>query len=666
MDDNIRPIWYTGRYLDYESVVPGMGGKKKSVTTKSWTLAGEPVYSPPLAPSEERVFKETAASLRSAAVQMRENSPRAFSKGGAMKQGEQAARASLGYFFKYFDGKYRREDIAEALAKAAALPGPVTDHCSSSHCYMLGAALWLLDYVERKELWEALVPLLPPELDDEIDFATPAVDDLTCSRDHMLGLMTVFAGRKGKQRQAFRKIWGLVDQETAAQIKGAFKDALLDYFDRYLEVCSRVRPSAGPDSGEAPSLLSPPSLDNPFGINLPDSPQSFNPAKEHADLWFLIQTTLLIGKSPKKVRETLYFRRSSELLLGFRAEDPYALCAAYLLLERDGDVLANLNMLTVNVLICAERHLPWGANEAYSYAEPCQDGAPDCSLRYAYHPHENAEEEDLPDPDIEEGELLSEGQLFYLATGYALPRDQAPSGRLKDWLQEQGVPEGRAEALAWGAWFASYVDDLRDRQSMPFHVPDDFGNFLNTLDEEPPEPAAETEDSAARAAELSRQLKESRTALHEAEQELRRLQERIRAMEADALRDRAELSQLRETLFDLRAREGQPEGEAEAAIEFPYQTKRRIVAFGGHDTWRKAIRPMLPDVRFFDREMLPDINVIKSADVVWIQANAISHKFYYRIVDTARKENISVRYFGSASARKCAEQLAADEMAAAE
>ena len=137
-------------------------------------------------------------------------------------------------------------------------------------------------------------------------------------------------------------------------------------------------------------------------------------------------------------------------------------------------------------------------------------------------------------------------------------------------------------------------------------------------------------------------------------------------MEAEALRDRAELSQLRETLFQLRMREGQPEDSRETEIEFPYQTDRRIVAFGGHETWQKAIRPMLPGVRFFDREMLPDINAIKSADVVWIQSNALAHPFYYRIIDMARKENISVRYFGFASARKCAEQLVMDEVAAAE
>lgn len=176
----------------------------------------------------------------------------------------------------------------------------------------------------------------------------------------------------------------------------------------------------------------------------------------------------------------------------------------------------------------------------------------------------------------------------------------------------------------------------------------------------------EEADSAAKVEELTRQLKESRRILHDAEQNVRQLQERLRSAEADALRDRAELSQLRETLFELRAGEGQPEDEPEAEIEFPYQTGRRIVAFGGHESWRKAIRPMLPDVRFFDREMLPDINTVKSADMVWIQSNAISHKFFYRIIDVARKENIPVRYFGFASARKCAEQLVLCEQAAAE
>lgn len=584
-----------------------------------------------------------------------------------MKLGEQAARASLGFFFQYFDGKHRREDIVKALAKAATMPA--VSHCSSC-IYLLGAALWLLDYVEQEDLWEELFPLLPQELDDEADLETPMVDDLMHSRRLMVELMAVFMGRKGKHRQAFRKLWGLIDSQTTRELKETFKDALLDYSSRYLEVCTRISPSAKPDVPEqAPPVFRPPSFrepsfDIPLGIEAPDDPFEEDPARDHADLWFLMNTPLLVGKPPETVRKTLYFRRSSELMLGFHVEDPYAICAAYLLLERDGDVLANLNMLTICVLTCAEQQLPWGVQEAFSYAKPFEEGKPDCSLRYAYHPHENAEDEDLPDPDIDEGDLLSEDQLFYLATGYALPRGKRPSSHLKAWFQEQGLSGERAEALAWGAWFAFYADDLKCQGL--YDLPENFEDFEGTVDEELPDSAPETGDGAARAAELSRQLKEAQKALHDAEQDKRQLQEQIQGMETATLRDRAELSQLRETLFALRSKEDHPEGAAEAEIEFPWRTRRRIIAFGGHDTWLKAIRPMLPDVRFVDREMLPDINIIKAADAVWIQSNALSHKFYYRVIDTARKEDIPVRYFGFASAKKCAEQLVVDEMAAAD
>ena len=50
------------------------------------------------------------------------------------------------------------------------------------------------------------------------------------------------------------------------------------------------------------------------------------------------------------------------------------------------------------------------------------------------------------------------------------------------------------------------------------------------------------------------------------------------------------------------------------------------------------------------------------ADVVWLQVNALSHKYYYRIIDTARRNDIPVRYFGLASTQKCAVQLALDEL----
>ena len=120
-----------------------MGSKKKPSSTKNWTLAGETIYSTSLTPTEERVFKETVFRFRETALFMREESDRFARAGAIARAGEQAARASLGFFCKYFDGKYQRVDIVKALATAATLPSPSAEHLGTSPCFLLGAALWL-------------------------------------------------------------------------------------------------------------------------------------------------------------------------------------------------------------------------------------------------------------------------------------------------------------------------------------------------------------------------------------------------------------------------------------------------------------------------------------------------------------------------------------------
>jgi len=56
-----------------------------------------------------------------------------------------------------------------------------------------------------------------------------------------------------------------------------------------------------------------------------------------------------------------------------------------------------------------------------------------------------------------------------------------------------------------------------------------------------------------------------------------------------------------------------------------------------------------------------DRNVIRNADAVWIQTNALSHRQYYAIIDEIRKIGLPVRYFLYSSAKKFAEQVAREE-----
>ena len=130
-------------------------------------------------------------------------------------------------------------------------------------------------------------------------------------------------------------------------------------------------------------------------------------------------------------------------------------------------------------------------------------------------------------------------------------------------------------------------------------------------------------------------------------------------MEAGAGELRQELADLREVVFNQQ--NGAEEEKAEESkISFPYHTSRRLVAFGGHDSWLREIKFKLPDVRFMSDD-ISSPEIIKRADVVWIQTNCIGHAAYYGVINLARRYNRKIRYFQYASAAKCAEQIAEAE-----
>lgn len=285
--------------------------------------------------------------------------------------------------------------------------------------------------------------------------------------------------------------------------------------------------------------------------------------------------------------------------------------------EREKDALANLNVLTAIVMACAARHLPWAQDDFDARAGLFERGRPDYRMRYEYC---GADEDGKIDQDSPPDWLVSEAQLFYIATGVVPPRNQQPSKELIRWFTNQGVAEPRARELAFGAMFAYY-------SGAGGHGWKDIDWFFESSDG----PEEVTEDAAApvpisdapnKVEALVRQVKELRAALHDAERAAGRLKEQLRMAEQKGEADREELARLRETLYDLRGGEASETMDSGPLVELPWQVKRRVVVFGGHDSWRKAVKPLLPGARFYDREILPDINAIRGADVVWLQVNA--------------------------------------------
>ena len=117
-----------------------------------------------------------------------------------------------------------------------------------------------------------------------------------------------------------------------------------------------------------------------------------------------------------------------------------------------------------------------------------------------------------------------------------------------------------------------------------------------------------------------------------------------------------ELADLREAVY-LLENDTISETPVDESIHYPYATSGKIISFGGHETWLKEMRKKLPNVMFISPDSLPNIDLIRNADTVWLQTNCLSHSDFYRIINLVRQNGIQLRYFSFAGSEKCAEQL---------
>lgn len=171
------------------------------------------------------------------------------------------------------------------------------------------------------------------------------------------------------------------------------------------------------------------------------------------------------------------------------------------------------------------------------------------------------------------------------------------------------------------------------------------------------ESSEEPEDLAVKVAEQQEEIKQLRDALHDAEKTGREIRKELESERRTAALEHRELADLREIVFN-RNNPAEEQSKPAEDVSFPYEVQKETLIFGGHDTWEKAIKPMLTgNVRFISKELTFDTTIIRHAEVIWVQSNAMSHTQYYRIVDTARLYKKPVRYFTNASAEKCAIQV---------
>ena len=380
-------------------------------------------------------------------------------------------------------------------------------------------------------------------------------------------------------------------------------------------------------------------------------------------LVMLVDTMGSILTIPQKQRSEMYFPEAAAAWDDYTISDPYALCFAFLYLLDQGSDLPWAYPISLPLMEQCASVLPWRYTEfeedpidIWTHFDEEQDaevfghGKTDLPKRIKVPEledwygtfYENVREED---PEYRESRNLV--QIVYELTGTVMPRNLTRYENALADLDYYGITGKKA--LHPLLYCMTMLGEVRHR-THTFHLPDEPADAADN---------SSVEELREKLRKLQAENQQLRQAAYESSRENRELQKKLDASEHSAQADRQELADLRSLVFNRQ--EDAPE-DPTGKVEFPYTAKSRIVVFGGHGSWAKEIKPRLPNVRFIDRTMLPNAQLIRQADTIWIQANALSHAYFFRIITEARKYDIPVRYFSFASAEKCAEQLALADM----
>ena len=370
-----------------------------------------------------------------------------------------------------------------------------------------------------------------------------------------------------------------------------------------------------------------------------------------------------------------------------RFSDVYGLCFAFLYLIELRDDIVWLYGAAHGLMAQVCESLPWGMREYDEIGDPVWDEENDAEdvPKTAAVPDWDERKYAEKDPDYYFPRSLS--QILYEETGCILPRDiriyYPEYETIRDYGikgKDAGVMMLMAAALSTARrqvrasnFDASYARLLEEENGEPGEEKeiekeeadggaDQAAESLRREEDARGQAAAVKDDRDVLIDQLRDALKKAQASIHTAEAETRNTRKELNATKSIYEREHRELADLREIVFNAQFSDAagdlpQPSA-ASAGIEYPYETARRTTVFGGHDTFLKAIKPMLPNVRFIDASYMTfSPELVRNSDIVWIQTNCISHPMFWNVIRYAKQYGIQLRYFTQASAEKCADQV---------
>lgn len=522
-----------------------------------------------------------------------------------------------------------------------------------------------------RERFDTLMSMLPSGLIEQIsaNFETRMWDYI----DRYFACMAEYAHKERRGRSTVRQITDECDQHyrEAGGIcpkdlmpKGSPRYPLTSQPDAQSPVCLDVLPSQTEHRLEKIETLAQTGLEKQEEVD--------RLACDHYDLRVyaymlpLMEGELIemwAGRYPPEIRQ---------IMEGLTVDDPYETCFAFLCLVEAGSDLPWLYSPALAVLFAAASKLPWcmAAPGIPGLYEVCNEAGEEAdindetfNLATSWGPYEKRaglyelryRPDIMPHPLDPKGpyRAVNMPQLVFGLTGLIMPRHVSISSKTAEALTRASIPA--VEVPVWEQYL-----HLAEEFQMGRLLGD--GERLKDMIEDAAdsaglEDAKTLQEMAGRVRELEKQLSQAKDALHMAEKAAKAGQAELAQVRAEARSEHQELIDLRELVFYQTAGQ-EPESKVSQEIQFPYQVRQRTVVFGGSDNWLKAIRPLLPNVNFVRRDISPNADLIRRADVVWIQVNYIAHSYYYKVAEIARNSDVPIRYFTCTNAAKCAERLA--------
>ena len=87
----------------------------------------------------------------------------------------------------------------------------------------------------------------------------------------------------------------------------------------------------------------------------------------------------------------------------------------------------------------------------------------------------------------------------------------------------------------------------------------------------------------------------------------------------------------------------------------------RIVCEGGHKSWIAGMQDLHPYIHFYGADDTPPADeVIRNADMVWIQPNSLSHPRFWRTSSIADQAGVPIRFFTYAGHKFCKQEMLAE------